>query len=81
MQGLGCAILTDRGTPSLCLLFNPSESPLRYQLPTTLRARSWHVAIDTSITGSPQPSDRSGPLITPLVSRSLRVLVEDVEAQ
>ncbi|HNP37929.1 MAG TPA: hypothetical protein PKK10_18960, partial [Woeseiaceae bacterium] len=79
MPGLGCAILTDHGTASLCLLFNPSESPLRYQLPDTLQARSWQVAIDTSMTLSPRRSDRSNPL-TALVSRSLRVLVEDIEA-
>ncbi len=80
MRGLGFGILTERGVASLCVLFNPGNSSLRYQLPEELRARSWRTAIDTGVTPSSTLSDGTDTL-SPLVGRSLRVLVEDIQAR
>ena len=76
MRGLGCGILAEHGRASLCLLFNPIDSALHYQLPEALRGRSWRTAIDTAVTPLSKRSNRADPL-SELVSRSLRVLVED----
>lgn len=78
MRGLGCAILAE-GVPSLCLLFNPEDAPLAYQLPESLQTTTWTVAIDTAETPPALRQSSAttvcGPTLSALTSRSLRVLV------
>lgn len=78
MQGLGCAILAE-GARSLCLLFNPDDTPLTYRLPKSLRPIRWRVAIDTAQrVGGPSGPGMTSELssdLPALMDRSLRVLV------
>ncbi len=64
---LGCGIFPADGATPLCLLFNPTRSPVRFAAPPRLSGDGWQVAIDTAAPdGGAQPWS--------LTERSLQVL-------